>query len=166
MGNSKLCDLDLADDIALLADFKENMRKVTSELSNQAAALGLQFTVRKTKIMEVGRDISGEGISINGEDIEIVEDFFYLGSFISDNSNCDKEIRSRFAKANSIFGRLGKIWVNMCLSNVNKFGLYLRGTRFINATSWIGDLAYNGGQYEENRGSTSQMAEKDFTNKL
>ena len=50
---------------------------------------------------------------------EIVEDFCYLGSFISDNGNCDKEMRPRLAKANSIFGRLGKIWANMGLSNVN-----------------------------------------------
>ena len=51
--------------------------------------------MKKTKIMEVGKNISEEGISINGEDIEIVEDFCYLGSFISDNSHFDKEIRSR-----------------------------------------------------------------------
>ena len=40
--------------------------------------MGLPFTVKKTKIMEVGKDISGDGISINGEDIDIVEDFCYL----------------------------------------------------------------------------------------
>ena len=97
---------------------------ITSELSNQATDLGLQFNVKKTKIMEVGKDWSGEGISINGEDIEIVKDFCYLGSFISDNSNCDKEILLRLVKVNSIFGRLGKIWANKGLSNVNKFRLY------------------------------------------
>ena len=69
--------------------------------------MGLQFTVKKIKIMQLGKDISGEGI--NGEDIEIVEDCFYPGSFISDNSSCDKKIRSRLAKANSFNGRLGKI---------------------------------------------------------
>ena len=73
--------------------------------------------------MEVGKDISGEGISMNGEDIETVEDFCYLGSFISYNRNSDKEIRSSSAKTNSIFGRLGQIWANMGMSNVNKFRL-------------------------------------------
>ena len=68
IGDSKLCDLNFADDIALLTDSKENTRKVTSELSNQAAALGLQFNVKKTKIMEAGKEISGECISINGEE--------------------------------------------------------------------------------------------------
>ena len=60
-GDSKLCDLDFADDIALLADSKENIRKITSELSNQAIALGLQFNVKKTKLMKVQKNICGEG---------------------------------------------------------------------------------------------------------
>ena len=38
IGDSKLCDLDFADDRALRADSKEKMRKITLELSNQAAA--------------------------------------------------------------------------------------------------------------------------------
>ena len=110
--DSKLCDLDFANDIVLLADSMENMRKITSELSNQAAAFGLQFNVEKTKIMQVGKNISGEGLTINGKDIEIVDDVCHLGSFISDNGNYNKEIRSKLAKANSIFGRRRKIWAN------------------------------------------------------
>ena len=73
--DSKHCDLCFTDDVPLLADSKENMRKTASELRNQAAALGLQFNVKKTKLdMEVGKNIFEEGVSINGEDIMIVED--------------------------------------------------------------------------------------------
>ena len=100
----KLWDLDFADDIAQLTDSKENMRKIAAKFSRLAAALGLQFNVQKTKLMEVGKNITWEGISIISGDIEIVEDFCR----ISDDSNWDKEIRSRLAKADFIFGCLRK----------------------------------------------------------
>jgi len=61
----------------------------------------------------------------NGEAIKIVSDFCYLGSIKSNNCNYDREIRSKLAKANSTFGRLGKLWTNCHeLSNTNKFELY------------------------------------------
>ena len=86
IGNCKLCDLNFTDDKALLTDSKEDNRNITSKLSNQAAVLGLQFNMKKTKLIEVGKMISLEDISINGEDIMIVKDFRYSRSFISDNS--------------------------------------------------------------------------------
>jgi len=101
------------------------MRKITLEISNQAAAVGLQFLVKKSEFVEVGQWISGDDIYIDGETIEIVGEFCYLGSFISDYCIGDKEIRSRLAEANSTFGHLGKIWATIGLSNTNK--LRLRG---------------------------------------
>jgi len=81
MGNSRRCDLDFADDVALLTDSKEDMKKITLDLSNQAAVVGLLFNIKKNKLMEVdngshggGQRISGYNICINGEAIEIVSD--------------------------------------------------------------------------------------------
>jgi len=65
----------------------QDMRKIISGMANQAAALGLQFNVKKTKLMVVGKKQSEEVILINGEAIEAVEDFCYLGSFLSANSS-------------------------------------------------------------------------------
>jgi len=35
--------------------------------------------------------------------VEVVEDFCYLGSFLSSNSNCDKDCQKRIGKAASVF---------------------------------------------------------------
>jgi len=56
---------------------------------------------------------------INGKAIKTVNDFCYLGSFISDNCNCDEKIRLGLAKANLTFGCLVKIWANKGLSNLD-----------------------------------------------
>jgi len=59
--------------------------------------------VKKIEHMEVGQCISDD-ICINGEAIKIVNNVCIVRSFISDNCNCDNEIRSRLVKANSTFG--------------------------------------------------------------
>ena len=49
-------------------------------------------------------------IMAGGQVVETVEDFCYLGSVMSDNSSCDKDIKTKLGKANSVFGRLNSIW--------------------------------------------------------
>ena len=72
IGDSKLCDLDFADDIALLADSKENMRKVNYfGIEPPDNCLGL--LCEKNQNNGSGKHISGEVISIIGEDIEIAD---------------------------------------------------------------------------------------------
>jgi len=67
----------------------------------------------------------GEGsIMTGGQLVETVEEFCYLGSVISENSSCDKEIKTRLGKANSVFGRLNTIWKCKCLSCNIKIRLY------------------------------------------
>jgi len=50
------------------------------------------------------------GITAEGTNVEVVEDFCYLGSYLSRTGNCDKECLIRIGKAASVFGRLVNIW--------------------------------------------------------
>ena len=45
-------------------------------------------------------------IKIGGSTVEMVEDFCHLGSFVTNNSSCDKDCKIRIGKANSVFKRL------------------------------------------------------------
>ena len=49
-------------------------------------------------------------ITVSGNTVETIDEFYYLGSIIQDDSSCDKDIRARLGKANSVFGRLTNIW--------------------------------------------------------
>jgi len=92
----------------------------------------------KTKLMVVGDMSDKRCIMAEGQIVETVEEFCYLGSVISDNSSCDKDIKTRLGKANSVFGRLNAIWKSRDLNCNIKIRIY-----------------------EEVGSSTSQMAKKN-----
>jgi len=110
LSQTHLCDLDFADDVALLDHTWSGMRDLTEKVKDQAASLGLKINTSKTKIISIGKCIGNESLEIDGERVEKVEEFCYLGSFLSNNSSCDKEIKVRLGKAHSTFGRLFNIW--------------------------------------------------------
>ena len=61
---------------------------------------GLELNTQKTKVMKVTGDqenIEMRDLIINGENIETVENFIYLGANITNDCNDSKEIRRRLA---------------------------------------------------------------------
>ena len=48
-------------------------------------------------------------IYASGTTIETVEDFFYLGSYISTTGNCDQEVNAQIGKTAGVFSKLGKL---------------------------------------------------------
>jgi len=104
-----ITDLDFADDIALLEDSWQGMAEITTRVEREAAAVGLKINVGKTKLMVVGNMSDKRCIMAEGQIVESAELFCYLGSVISDNSNCDKDIKTRLGKDNSVFGRFNDI---------------------------------------------------------
>jgi len=55
--------------------------------------------------MKIGKYQEADRIVVGEVPIEEVEDFCYLGSVMSSNSSCDKEINTRMGKANAVFER-------------------------------------------------------------
>jgi len=55
-------------------------------------------------------------IQAAGAEIENVDDFCYLGSYISYNGSCEKDVKVRIGKAAAVFGKMRKMWRN---SNVS-----------------------------------------------
>ena len=52
----------------------------------------------------------------SGATIETVEDFCYLGSYISTTGNCDQEVNVRIGKAAGVFSKLDKLWKSKKIS--------------------------------------------------
>ena len=137
--NKRLTDLDFADDIALLGSTWKGMAELTKNIEKEAGMVGLRINADKTKLMAVGKLEASQNILAGGKQVEEVHDFCYLGSMISDDSSCNKDIKSRLGKANSTFGRLNNIWKNKSLKCKTKIRLYeslVLSTALYGAETW------------------------------
>ena len=91
LNNTTLEDLDFADDIALLSHSYNDQQIKTTSLSDIASQVGLLINSTKTKILKTLT--SPNAITLNGNDIEKVNNFTYLGSYISYDENITKEVK-------------------------------------------------------------------------
>jgi hypothetical protein len=144
----KLTDLDFADDIAVLEKSWRGMQELISRVEVEAGAVGLRMNAGKTKVMMIGHVDPGQNIQADGNMIEDVTEFCYLGSVLSHDSSCDKDIKTRLGKANSNFGRLHCIWRSKVLNIKIKVRLYeslILSTLLYAAETW--PMTIGGGSY-------------------
>ena len=82
------------DDTTLLAKIKEEIKSILTKMKEEREKAGLKLSLQKTKIMASGPIISQQ---IDGETMETVTDFIFLGSKITADGNCSHEIKRRLA---------------------------------------------------------------------
>ena len=71
--------LRYADDITLMAESEEELKSLLMKVKDESENVGLKLSIQKTKIMASGPITSWE---IDGEKVETVSDFIFLGSKI------------------------------------------------------------------------------------
>ena len=120
---TKLTDLDFADDLALLTKC-EQMQLMTNSLKNLSKKVGLRISVDKTKIQKIGNLEKDVDVFLEGALLEVVENFTYLGSIQLNVGNIEKDIRSRIGKACSVFRRLQTVWGSKVISLTVKLRFY------------------------------------------
>lgn len=102
-----LTDIDYADDLALLADTNSDAEKLLHILENAASEIGLYINCKKTKYIAQNQEQETQIKSANDKNIESVDDFLYLGSYIESTAH---DIDVRKAKAWSALNKLSCIW--------------------------------------------------------
>ena len=83
-------NLRYADDTTLMAESEEELKSLLMKLKEESEKVGLKHNIQKTKIMASGPITSWQ---IDGETVEIVTDFIFLGSRITANGKCNHEIK-------------------------------------------------------------------------
>ena len=81
-------NLRYADDTTLMAESEEELKSLL--MKEESEKVGLKFNIQKTKIMASGPITSWQ---IDGETVEIVADFIFLGSKITADYDCNHEIK-------------------------------------------------------------------------
>ena len=81
-----------ADDTILMAESKEELKSLLMKVKEESEKVGLKLNIQKTKIMA---SCSITSWQIDGETMETVTDFIFLGSRITADGNCSHEIKWR-----------------------------------------------------------------------
>ena len=83
-------NLRYADDTTLMAESEEELKSFLLKVKEESEKAGLKFNIQKTKIMASGPITSWQ---IDGETMETVKDFIFLGSKITADGDCSHEIK-------------------------------------------------------------------------
>ena len=100
-------NLRYADDTSLMAESKEEPKSLLMKVKEESEKVGLKLNIQKTKIMASGPITSQE---IDGETVETVSDFIFLGSKITANGDCSHEIKRRLLLGRKVMTNLDSIF--------------------------------------------------------
>ena len=78
------------DDTTLMAESEEELKSLLMKVKQKSEKAGLKLNIQKTKIMASGPITSWQ---IDGETVETVADFIFLGSKITADGDCSHEIK-------------------------------------------------------------------------
>ena len=83
-------NLRYTDDTTLTAENKEELKSLLMKVEEESGKAGLKLNIQKTKIMASSSITSWQ---IDGETMETVTDFIFLGSKITADGDCSHEIK-------------------------------------------------------------------------
>ena len=99
-------NLRYADDITLTAENEEELKSLLMKVKEESEKVGLKLNIQKMKIMASGPITSWQ---IDGETVETVADFVFLGSKITADDDCSHEIKRRLFLGRKVMTNLDSI---------------------------------------------------------
>src|SRR6267154_2473762 len=99
-------DVRFADDQGMMASTEMGLQRLMNKLNDTAKSFDMKINVQKTKTMVVSWDGDGVvNITVDGQRIEQVKSFKYLGSIITEDGRSDVDVKSRIAMAKDAFNQ-------------------------------------------------------------
>jgi len=107
MARRNINNLRYADDTTLMAESEEELQSLLMKVKVNSEKVGLKLNIQKTKIMASGPITSWK---IDGETVETVADFIFLGSKITADGDCRHEIKRRLLLGRKVMTNLDSIF--------------------------------------------------------
>ena len=120
----EISNLRFAVDIDLITGTEEELQELTTTLERRARDYGMEISAEKSKLMVNNRLPPRTTVLMNGEHLEEVKSFKYLGSTVPSEGDSTEETRTRINLATSAIARLKKIWSNNNIKTATKIRLY------------------------------------------
>ena len=125
-------NLRYADDTTLIAESEEEIKSLLMKVEEQSEKAGLKLNIQKTKIMG---SVSITSWQIFGDTMEIVTDFIFLSSKITEDGDCSHEIKRCLLLGRKVMTNLDSIFksrditlpTNVCLVKATVFPVVMYG---------------------------------------
>ena len=99
-------NLRYADDTTLMSESEEELKSLLMKVKEESEKVGLKLNIQKTKIMASSPVTSWE---TDGETVETVSDFIFLGSKITADGDCSHEVKRRLLLGRKVMTNLDSI---------------------------------------------------------
>ena len=106
IAGNNINNLRYADDTTLMAESEEELKSLLMKVKEESEKIDLKLNIQKTKIMASGPIPSWQ---IDGEIMETVSDFIFLGSKITADGDCSHEIKRRLLLGRKVMTNLDSI---------------------------------------------------------
>ena len=113
-------NLRCADDTTLIAGTKVYLIEIMERVRKTSEKAGQYLNILKMNVITTG--VIGE-VTVDGNIVEVVTSFVFLGASITRDRLCDKEIRRRIAMDKAAIGGLTTIWKDRRIKVVTKVKL-------------------------------------------
>ena len=120
IAKGNVSNLRYADDTTLMAEREEELKSLLMKVKEERVKAGLKFNIQKIKTMVSGPITSWQ---IDGETMETVTDFIFLGSKITTDSDCSHEIKRYFPLGRKAMTNLDSILKSRDITLLTKFHL-------------------------------------------
>src|SRR6476661_965708 len=106
VGGELIKDVKYADDQGIVANSEAGLQSLMDSLNTTAKHYGMKINIKKTTAMVVSRN-GGErvNITVDGQSVEQVSKFRYLGSLISKDGRCLDDVKTRIGMAKDAFNK-------------------------------------------------------------
>ena len=136
--------LRYADDTTLMAESEEELKSLLMKVKEKSEKVGLKLNIQKTKIMASGPITSWE---TDGETMETVTDFIFLGSKIIANGECSHAIKKHLLLGRTAMTNLDRVLRNRDITDKS---LCSQSYGFSSSHVWIWELDHKEGWTPKN----------------
>ena len=105
LGGRNIKNLRYADDTTLMAESEDELKSLLMKVKEESEKVGLKLKIQKTKIMASGLT----SWEIDGETVQTVSDFTFLGSKITADGDCSHEIKRHITVGRKVMTYLDMI---------------------------------------------------------
>ena len=131
IGGRRISNLRYADDTGITAESERELQILANRVNEEGKHFGMKMNIKKTKTMVISRKVETPkvNITLDGQPVEQVERFVYLGQLITENGKCDEEIKRRIEIARTAYIKMRNVLTNPKLSTSARL-------RFIKCYVW------------------------------